>query len=114
METQKYYVATGRSKTLASKHLNGLAVDFCFLEDLRDDGTINWTPRQYQPVVEFAEFIGLRSGARFGDDPDTPVPDGWDLGHLEEARRDTEDMIKEQIARVNVSDTADRNGPPEK
>jgi cytochrome b subunit of formate dehydrogenase len=35
-------------------------------------------------------------------------------GHLEEARKDTEDMIKEQIARVSDSDTTGKKNPPDK
>ena len=34
-------------------------------------------------------------------------------GHLEEARRDTDDMIKEQIARVTDSEIADKEPPPD-
>jgi cytochrome b subunit of formate dehydrogenase len=35
-------------------------------------------------------------------------------GHLEEARRDTNEMIKEQIARVTDSETAHKEAPPDK
>lgn len=82
-ERQAYLVSIGRSKTLASLHLDGLAIDFCFLQDLRDDGRLNWTAAKYQDLILYAESIGLVSGARFGDDPTTPLVDGWDLGHLQ-------------------------------
>lgn len=40
LETQKVYVPRGVSKTLKSDHLDGLAVDLIFLDDIRDDGKL--------------------------------------------------------------------------
>jgi hypothetical protein len=51
-EEQEYLVSIGRSKTLDSMHLYGLAVDFCFIDDLEDDGTINWHPDKYKELGE--------------------------------------------------------------
>ena len=82
-ETQRAYVARGASKTMDSKHLIGLASDYCFLEDLRDDGKINWAPDKYKPLGEFWESLGGRWGGRFGDDPLTEKIEGWDAGHFE-------------------------------
>ena len=85
LETQKAYVARGASKTLNSKHLDGLAVDLVFLGDLRDDGKINYSPEKYRPLGEFWESIGGRLGGRFGDNPATEKIEGWDSGHFEYA-----------------------------
>lgn len=83
LETQRGYVARGASKTLNSKHLDGLAVDLVFLEDLKDDGKINYSPEKYKPLGEFWESIGGRWGGRFGDNPATEKIEGWDSGHFE-------------------------------
>ena len=83
LETQRVYVARGASKTLNSKHLEGLAVDLVFLEDLRDDGKINYSPEKYKPLGEYWESIGGRWGGRFGDNPSTEKIEGWDSGHFE-------------------------------
>jgi peptidoglycan L-alanyl-D-glutamate endopeptidase CwlK len=80
---QRILVARKASKTMNSKHLTGLAVDFCFLADIEDDGTINWIPDKYKSLGEYAESIGLKWGGRFGDDPATKTIEGWDAGHLE-------------------------------
>src|SRR3989304_3702026 len=85
LETQKAYVARGASKTLNSKHLDGLAVDLVFLGDLRDDGKINYSPEKYRPLGEFWESIGGRWGGRFGDNLATEKIEGWDSGHFEYA-----------------------------
>lgn len=83
IETQRVYVARGVSKTLNSKHLEGLAVDLVFLKDLQDDGKINYSPEKYRPLGEFWESIGGRWGGRFGDNPATEKIEGWDSGHFE-------------------------------
>lgn len=83
LETQRAYVARGASKTLNSKHLEGLAVDLVFLEDLKDDGKINYSPEKYKPLGEFWESLGGRWGGRFGDNPATEKIEGWDSGHFE-------------------------------
>ena len=83
LETQKAYVARGVSKTLNSKHLEGLAVDLVFLEDLRDDGKMNYSPEKYLTLGQFWESIGGRWGGRFGDNPATEKIEGWDSGHFQ-------------------------------
>lgn len=83
LETQKVYVARGASKTMNSKHLEALASDFAFLEDIMDDGKINWKPDTYKVLGEFWESIGGRWGGRFGDNLKTEKIEGWDAGHFE-------------------------------
>ena len=83
IETQRAYVARGVSKTMNSKHLDGLAVDLAFIEDIEDDGKINWDAEKYRPLGEYWESLGGRWGGRFGDDPTTNKIEGWDLGHFE-------------------------------
>ena len=83
LQTQKAYIARGASKKLNSKHLDGLAVDLAFIEDIEDDGKINWIPDKYKALGEYWESLGGRWGGRFGDKPDTENIEGWDLGHFE-------------------------------
>ena len=40
LSEQQVMVSTGKSKTLESKHLMGLAVDVAFLEDIMEDGML--------------------------------------------------------------------------
>ena len=83
VEQQRINVARGVSKTMNSKHLDGLAVDLAFLSDLEDDGKINYSPEKYKDLGVFWESIGGRWGGRFGDDPKTEKIEGWDAGHFE-------------------------------
>ena len=83
IETQKQYVARGASKTLNSRHIEGLAVDLAFLEDIEDDGKINFSAEKFRILGEYWESIGGRWGGRFGDNPATPQIEGWDAGHFE-------------------------------
>lgn len=83
-EQQRLLVAKKASKTMDSKHLLGLAVDFCFISDLLDDSTLNYRTEKYILIGEYAERIGLKWGGRFGDNPATEKIEGWDAGHLEE------------------------------
>ncbi len=86
-QEQKALIARGVSKTMKSKHLEGLAMDFVFLGDLQDDGIINWdevNPMYYRMIGQFWENLGGRWGGRFGvlsEDYDKKL--GWDGGHLE-------------------------------
>lgn len=85
-QEQEALVAKKASKTMKSKHLEGLALDFVFLGDLQDDGVINWdkvNPQYYRIIGQFWENLGGRWGGRFGDDPNTEKIEGWDQGHLE-------------------------------
>lgn len=56
-ERQKYLMSIGRSKTMNSKHIQGLAVDLCFLADLQDDGAMNWTADKYRHLGIFWESL---------------------------------------------------------
>jgi peptidoglycan L-alanyl-D-glutamate endopeptidase CwlK len=82
-ETQAQMVAKGASKTMNSKHCEGLAIDICFLDDLRDDGKLNYSADEYKELGTFWERIGGRWGGRFGDNPATDKIEGWDAGHFE-------------------------------
>ena len=82
-DQQKINVARGLSQTMNSKHLDGLAVDICFLDDLSDDGKLNYPADKYKDLGEYWESIGGRWGGRFGDNPNTSKIEGWDLGHFE-------------------------------
>ena len=83
VETQRAYVARGVSKTMNSKHLQGLAVDLAFLADVLDDKILNYTPNHYRKLGEFWEGLGGGWGGRFGDNPATWNIEGWDSGHFE-------------------------------
>jgi len=80
---QQLLVAKGASKTLKSRHLDGLAVDIAFLSDIQDDGRLNYEPDKYKELGEYWESLGQRWGGRFGDDPKTERIEGWDAGHFE-------------------------------
>lgn len=82
-ERQALLVSRGASKTMNSKHLQGLAIDIAFLEDIQDDGVINYPPDKYKVLGELWESMGGRWGGRFGDDPSTDKIEGWDAGHFE-------------------------------
>lgn len=83
LETQRAYVARGASKTMKSKHLEGLAIDIIFLEDVKDDWKVNFKADRYKELGEFWESLGGRWGGRFGDDPTTEIIEGWDACHFE-------------------------------
>lgn len=81
---QALLVARGASKTMDSKHLQGLAMDFCFIADLKDDGKLNYSPEKYRALGEYWESLGGRWGGRFGQpDKKRDAPLGWDSGHFE-------------------------------
>lgn len=83
LATQRAYITRGVSRTMNSKHLEGLAVDIAFLRDIQDDGRINYDAEKYRSYGVFWESIGGRWGGRFGDNPATQKIEGWDLGHFE-------------------------------
>jgi len=83
IDTQRVLVARGASKTMNSKHLKGLAVDVVFIEDLTDDGELNYEIDKYVNLGLFWESIGGTWGGRFGDDPNTEKIDGWDAMHFQ-------------------------------
>jgi hypothetical protein len=82
IEQQRINVAKGVSKTMKSDHLEGLAIDIIFLEDIQDDGKVNFSAEKYKPLGEFWESIGGEWGGRYGDNPATEVIEGWDAGHF--------------------------------
>ncbi len=80
IETQRRLVEKGASKTMRSKHLDRLAVDF----NLFINGAYVQKREYWRPLGEFWESIGGRWGGRFGvrpEDYDHKV--GWDPGHFE-------------------------------
>jgi hypothetical protein len=83
LEQQKINVAKKVSKTMNSKHLEGLAVDIVFLSDIQDDGKVNYDAEKYRLLGEFWESIGGIWGGRFGDNPSTEKIEGWDSGHFQ-------------------------------
>lgn len=84
VETQRLMVARGASKTMNSKHLEGLASDFCFLADVLDDGKLNFNVEKYRQLGEYWEILGGRWGGRFGQPKrNRDAPFGWDAGHFE-------------------------------
>lgn len=86
IERQKELIALKASKTMDSKHIQGLAVDVCFLDDLLDDGRLNYTADQYRAIGDFWEGLGGTWGGRFGVKPEQYNSKvGWDAGHFEYA-----------------------------
>ena len=81
-ERQRYLVEIGRSKTMQSKHLIGLAVDLVAIEDLKD-GVVNWNGENWKPLGLYWEMLGGKWGGRFGDNIATEKIEGWDSGHFE-------------------------------
>ena len=76
---QEILVYNKRSKTLASKHLDRLAIDI----NLFEEGKL--APAEaYRPLAEKWESLGGIAGFRFGvkkDEYDSKA--GWDCGHFE-------------------------------
>ncbi len=79
VEQQKLYVEQGKSKTMDSKHLDGLAIDVSAWKD----GKYLDKTEDYKYLGLFWESIGGRWGGRFGDNPATEAIEGWDGGHFE-------------------------------
>jgi D-alanyl-D-alanine carboxypeptidase len=59
VETQKKYVAEGKSQTMNSKHLHGNAVDYYIVGP---DGKANWDFEAYRPLAEEAKRIAAEKG----------------------------------------------------
>lgn len=89
-ERQEYLVSIGRSKTMNSKHILGLAVDLCFLEDLQDDGKMNWTAERYRHLGLFWESMDTENvwGGSFGvtEAEKASGKFGWDGLHFQHGR----------------------------
>ena len=79
LEQQKLYVSQGKSKTLDSKHLQGLAVDVSAWKE----GKYLDKTEDYKYLGLYWESLGGRWGGRFGDNPATEVIEGWDGCHFE-------------------------------
>jgi hypothetical protein len=72
IETQTRFVNAGSSKTLNSKHLQGLARDYLLYDDILNyitDGDHDY----YQTLGAIAKDLGLTWGGDWG----------WDAGHVE-------------------------------
>ena len=83
VETQKQYVAEGKSKTMNSRHLDKLAADIVLF--LKDGGIAS--AEHYRGLGEYWESLGGRWGGRFGlENEAKEVQDakmGWDHPHFE-------------------------------
>lgn len=73
-QQQAVLVASGRSTTLKSKHLDGLAFDVDIHRWNRSDIPVWW----FFQLGQLAEQLGLRWGGRFSG--------FWDPGHFESRR----------------------------
>lgn len=68
-ERQATLVAKGLSKTMKSKHIDGLAFDMVFLDDLADgDVDAEWS--QYEELGKEWERLGGAWGGRWKNFPD--------------------------------------------
>lgn len=85
-ERQADLVARGYSKTMRSKHLDGLAFDIALMEDLAD-GDIDAEWEAYEQLGKHWEYIGGTWGGRFGA---LKAKDGkgWDPAHFEWKERE--------------------------
>lgn len=80
LETQKEYVLKGVSRTLDSRHLDGLAVDVYLFQD----ELIIYGGLAYRPLGEYWETLGGQWGGRFGvDKADYATKVGWDPSHFQ-------------------------------
>lgn len=83
VETQKAYLATGKSKTMDSRHIDKLAADLVLIRgaDVYVEG------EAFRPLGSYWERLGGRWGGRFGlenlskEEQDKKL--GWDSCHFE-------------------------------
>lgn len=84
IETQKAYVAQGKSKTMDSRHLDKLAADLAVLDK---DGVVHSGGEIFRPLGAYWESLGGRWGGRFGLEKEPKavqdVKLGWDSPHFE-------------------------------
>ena len=59
-ERQSYLFASGKSKTLLSKHINGEAVDIAAIVD----GKVNWSYENYIPISQAFKRAAAAAGVR--------------------------------------------------
>lgn len=81
---QKNYVKEGKSKTLKSKHLSGLAVDLNLFVENSGKWKYITDGKEYKVLGVYWESLGGTWGGRFGvssDNYDKEV--GWDANHFE-------------------------------
>lgn len=79
-EQQRLHFQAGRTKTMASRHRERLAIDFNLFRGGRyvPDG------EAYRPLGEMWETLGGRWGGRFGVRPEEYGSRvGWDANHFE-------------------------------
>ena len=69
-EQQKYLYETGRSKTLNSEHLRGLACDLAIIKD----GQVIWSKEAFEPLGRYwkDELKGIWGGEDFKGFHDCP------------------------------------------
>jgi hypothetical protein len=86
LETQKKYVAEGKSKTLDSRHLDKLAADIVLFRA----GSLVEDQEAFRPLGVYWESLGGRWGGRFGfESQPKEIQDaklGWDPNHFEMRR----------------------------
>jgi hypothetical protein len=81
-EQQEIYVKEGKSKTMNSRHLTGLAIDLVMWND--DGGVVtDSNDSRWKILGKHWEAQGGTWGGRFGDDPATEKIEGWDGGHFQ-------------------------------
>lgn len=84
VDTQKRYIADGKSKTMDSRHLDRLAVDLALI---LPGGRVIAAGEEFRPLGEYWETLGGRWGGRFGLE-NLPKAEqdrklGWDSPHFE-------------------------------
>lgn len=89
-QRQRMLVKMGKSKTMRSQHLEGLAIDVCLLSEVGKDNGLDYEPRSYRFLGEFWESLTIHPeitpiwGGRFGVDAEKyDVEIGWDPMHFE-------------------------------
>lgn len=58
VEQQKVLVATGKSRTMKSKHITGDAVDIAVFVD----GVLSWNAKDYKPVAAHIKKVAAKLG----------------------------------------------------
>jgi peptidoglycan L-alanyl-D-glutamate endopeptidase CwlK len=96
LETQKKYVAAGKSKTMNSKHLNGRAVDLVAYVN----GKISWELNLYDDIADAMAQAGRELGVplRWGAAWNIPDITKWDKS-MQEAMNFYIDTRRQQGAR---------------
>jgi len=96
-EQQRYLVKSGKSKTLDSYHLSGLAVDIAIIKD----GKAVWSKEAFEPLGRFwADELGGTWGGDFKNFEDCPHFQWKDNMRLDRYTDFTE--VKPEIVSFNI------------